>query len=290
MGLDIYLYKYNGMKPFKNYEEARASFAAMEAKITEATSILDPEWEKLKDTDHNDARREVLREKGIKVTKATIKGSPWENSISKYGDIEFTAEERIEIDSIKHQADHMFKIGYFRSSYNDGGINSVLKNNGLDDLYGIFYRTRDDDYNFKPDWKKALKKVKEVIKAYEPFAKEGLACTHVYSHTMISSEKEALDIFRKEAERNKDGKSILGGGWYSNAAGNFYFGDKPMKVRAVISGKNCIGIPGAYLVYDTGGDEDGPNWYLTSLKIVQETIEYVLNKPDADDYYFHWSE
>src|SRR5690348_14525919 len=56
-----------------------------------------------------------------------------ELKLGEYGDPE---SEYIENNSAQFP-EHMFKIGYFRSSYNSGGINSVLRGYGIPDLYGI---------------------------------------------------------------------------------------------------------------------------------------------------------
>jgi hypothetical protein len=280
MGLDVYLYHYKGMTPFKNFEEAYASHKEICEKDNEAKRGLYPEYDKYQQL--SEKERDELRKKAHNITKKVVKGTPWEHSLDNCGDIEFSAEEQIEKDS-KTDPSNMFKIGYFRSSYNDGGINSVLRNNDLMDLYGIFGVERSEhDYYIRPDWKKALKNVRKVMKAFEPISKDGISCSHYGSLTEIKDEKEALKAFRAEIEK---GKSSFGS--YSNAVGTFFM-DKPIEVLAIMSGRNCIGSPGAYIIYKTKS-EDGLKWYMTALKIVEETIEYVLAQEDPENYYFHWS-
>ena len=68
-----------------------------------------------------------------------------EMGLSKYGCIPDEGEEKIEIDSKKYPENYN-KIGYFRSSYNSGGMNSVLDDLGVPDLYEIFPHD-DGEYN-----------------------------------------------------------------------------------------------------------------------------------------------
>ena len=58
----------------------------------------------------------------------------------------------IEIDDPEYP-DHLFKIGYFRSSYNPSGLNNVLGKLGVDDLYGIF--DCPGEGKIVPDWEES---------------------------------------------------------------------------------------------------------------------------------------
>lgn len=283
MGLDVYLYRYKGMKPFKSMEEALGSHILICKKVEKAKSVLDDAWKDYQNM--TESEKDALRESGVEITKKVVKDTPWENSLDKWGDVEFSAEEQIPEEDSVTKPDHMFKIGYFRSSYNSGGINSVLNDNGLMDLYGIFEVNR-DNYRPCPNWKKALKNVKKVIKDFEPLAKEGLACMDVSTLSKVDSAAQALEVYRAELKKHKEQKSSFDA--YSSAQGVFYLGDKPIQARGFFSGKNCLGMPCTYIVYEVGSDE-GMGWYLDSLKIVQETIEWVLAQPDPDSYFFHWS-
>lgn len=64
---------------------------------------------------------------------------------------------------------HLFKIGYFRSSANELGINNVLEERGLENLYDIlnpFY-----EYFFQPNWEQAKIKCTNLIKKYNTIDK-----------------------------------------------------------------------------------------------------------------------
>ena len=285
MGLDVYLYHYEGMPEFKTMAEARKSYDAIYKKVEAAQKkATGKKWEKYESL--TDAEKNDLRAKDEEVMKTVLKGTPWEKAVGKYG-MEFPAEKQIEIDS-RTLPTHMFKIGYFRSSYNDGGINNVLKSNGMDDLYGIFDVDR-EEYNFKPDWKKSLKRVNKVIEDFTPLANELLACHHMTSIDAVADEEAALKLYRAEVEKNKKNPSSFLDGGYSNRYGHFFLGKEPMKIRGMMYGKNCIGQPGMFVITETEADTNGNNWYVNSLLIVKETIEWVLAKPDPENYYFHWS-
>lgn len=195
---------------------------------------------------------------------------------------------------------HMFKVGYFRSSYNEGGLNSYLRRHGIGDLYAIF--DANDHYKFKPDWDRALVRVKEAIAAYKK-SLNGIAGNldafsvgkNIFGTpkgvSLPSNATEALAVAAKELES----RAAAGAGGfdsYSNGYGNFFL--KGIEVVAVLPGTSTTlkKHDCAYVVYRRkGSDEqaDDDNWYLQALEVVQETIEFVLAQPDKDQYYFHWS-
>jgi hypothetical protein len=73
--------------------------------------------------------------------------------------------EKVEIDHPDYP-DHYFKIGYFRSSYNESGINRILKNMDLPTLNEVF-NISDVEYYFQPDWQKALENVESLIVEFQ---------------------------------------------------------------------------------------------------------------------------
>ena len=56
--------------------------------------------------------------------------------------------------------DHLFKIGYFRSSYNESGINYVLESRGLPTLWTVFDAKPGE---FVPDWEKSLERANYLL-------------------------------------------------------------------------------------------------------------------------------
>lgn len=259
MGLDIYLYKYNNKPETDRIEEEYETFSQKN-------------WDEAGEYDSlTQEQKDSINEKNDSFAKSL--------GLGKYGEDE-TNKIKIEIDSALDK-EHYFKIGYFRSSYNGGGINMILQNLNVPSLKEIFDYA--DEYCFQPDWNTALQKCNESINLLE--AKGNYRCFQVSPNifgqsTTCNSEKEALEIFAAE--------KLSGGSFdnYSNNKGEFYQ-KEPLKVLALIQGmRNFIGrdIPCTYVVFE------GENqWYVTALKIVKETIEYVLNQSDKDKYYLHWS-
>jgi len=189
----------------------------------------------------------------------------------------YKGEEELKLPSQKHPK-HMFKIGYFRSSYNDGGINSYLVRMGLPTLYEIFLPG--SDYEFTPDWENSLKRCKEVIAKYkETNTTFDVMCISVNTHFTCESENDALKTFLGETKE----KPELAGCSYSSNKG--WFGLDGLNCRAFISGKDILNRPAIYVVYD----KEETTWYLDALEIVQETIEWVLLQPDKKEYILHWS-
>ena len=113
---------------------------------------------------------------------------------SEFG--EHSSREKIEQDSKKHP-EHMFKIGYFRSSYNGGGINSVLDSLGFGGLYWIF--DNKDQYEFAPDWEKSLKRVREVLDKFREFTDSDIGKYRVATCDSVDGEQyqwyiDALEV------------------------------------------------------------------------------------------------
>lgn len=195
--------------------------------------------------------------------------------------------------------EHMFKLGYFRSSYNGAGINAVMRKLNLLDLAGIFGVTN-DEYNVVPDWSASLDRVNQTIDAYSTHLSSDAGRFRVMDirpmfDMGVKNEAEALDCFMKHLrERSPDGDFNS----FSNANGNFWLDG--IKVHAIVTKKyertahgDVIGAlingPAVFMVYEQetkAGEED---WYLTALKIVRESIEYVLAQPDKQHFYMAWS-
>lgn len=258
MGLDIYLYRY------ENYEDTVAREKQYEDQ-SEKNWDVGGKYESLSDSQKDDIRE---KNKAFALSIGLDEHGSCPNKIK--------IEQDSEIDK-----EHYFKLGYFRSSYNDSGINRILKNLNVPGLYEIF--NPNDQYEFQPDWNKSLENCNKSIKLLE--SKGNYRCFDVSANIfgnnpICKTEKEALDLFIEETKRKGGMES------YYCAKGHFFL-DEPLKVLGLLVGTHSIlakEIPCTYIVYE--GENQS---YINALKIVRETIEFVLSKNDKEKYYLHWS-
>lgn len=259
MGLDVYLEKCDNLSETKKLEkqyqeESEKNWASTGKK-----------WEETPE-----AERDAISKKNEEIALSL--------GLSEWGKSE--ARESINLDS-KLYPKHMFKIGYFRSSYNEGGINSFLRRNGLPDLYYVF--NVNDDYEPDNDWNGCLKRCNEVISKMEEYMKTDISKFDVMQIRELGSvenETEAKKLFMKELDRQLNS----GCRSYSSSQGTFYLDG--IKCHGFMFGKNIIGNPCVYVVIESN---DGFKWYLEALHIVRETIEYVLSQDNPEKYYLCWS-
>lgn len=250
MGLDVYLKKCTDRKAAHDAEET---------------------YERLSDN-ATDEERTALRE---------------QLNIGKWGVSNLCTT--IEIDDPTYP-DHYFKIGYLRSSYNSSGINSVMSNRELPDLYGVF-EPPDDEYEFVPDWNGCLDRAKAWLKQWDVYCSKPESKYNVLTvrHNMFMpksefphSPKDAFREFSNEIEKEKNEDSPFKS--YSNRRGEFYWDG--LKIVAVLPGY-AFNEPCVYIFYE---DEGNLIWYRQAIEITIHTIEYVLAQPDKEEYYLAWSE
>lgn len=259
MGLDVYLYKY---KNFKKTREVEDKYEEESDKIYASFGGYD----EMTDEDKDKARGLCLKLKE-------------ELNLDEF------APTNIELDSKKYP-EHMFKVGYFRSSYNSSGTNRVLKDLIGMDLYTIF--NPNDDYHIKPNWSSALISAKKAVDKLKLFKQKNGNIMAVETENPFmkldpsapKNNHEVLNLFLEEKKKKSAFDS------YSNSKGSFFFGS-PLKTLAFISGFDYLGNKTVYLVCE--GDDDNLDWYIQALEIVVETCEYVLSQEDSDKYYLHWS-
>lgn len=265
MGLDIYLYRYDN---FNDTIEREKKYEEFSEKLWEDTG----EYNSI-----SDETKIEIRQKCKEYAESL--------GLDQYG-TDVTNKENIEFDSTLYP-NHMFKVGYFRSSYNDGGIERILKNFGLPTLYDIF-EVDSSVYQIKPDWESALTNVTKVIEEFK--AKGNYRVKPIYAHTLTNEypteSKEALELFIKEKEKYEELKRDNDGYNYSNSIGEFNFEESekviafiPGECRYIFNDKPCV-----YKIVE--GDN---SWYINALEIVRETIEYVLSQENKEQYYLHWS-
>ena len=261
MGLDVFLKQCNDLAGARAREAEMSEF---EDALWEAAGG----WEKA-----TEAEKDLIRAK-VKVKQDELK-------LDEYGSA--NEIEGIEIDSKLHP-DHMFKVGYLRSSYNSGGINSVLERIGCPSLYDIF--EPGDEYNFTPDWVQCQARAAIAIDKMREFMGTEMSqydVIEVNGYDPVATKEEALALLKEELGR----KSSFHGG-YSNRSGDWFPSGMSI-VGAVPSKGGFMGQPGYFLFTKSdkpGGDYE---WYLQALEVTKEMIDHVLAQPDPNTYYLSWS-
>ena len=265
MGLDIYLSYYSDYKKSKKNE-----------KIFE--DLSENLWDEVK-AQEGDELCEKTKERVWDVLEAEAE----KLGLDKYG-CDTTYCTGIREDS-KLYPEHGFKIGYFRSSYNSSGINGILNDLNIPDLYDIF--ETNDQYEFSPNWYNALNVVQEsinLLKEDKGYRVETISANMFAPDNVMKNPKQALDVFNQNIFDVKASKREFK--WYSNRDGNFYLDNKGLQVHALLPGKDLLGNHCTYAVYKL---KDGNKYYLEALEIVKETIEYVLAQENPQAYYLRWS-
>lgn len=267
MGLDVYLRKN------KNLEDSKKREAEYSKRVDELWEAQGKKYD-----EYSKEEKDVIREKS-KVIAEELNLDEWGSSKD---------EEEIKIDSKKYPEAY-FKIGYFRSSYNPGGINRILRNMNLMDLDDIF--NPDDQYEFKPDWQAALGridetllKINEIRDKNESYAVECFNTVNMRPQDgEVENEAQALELFLKMKHEEHSFTS------FSNAKGEFHL-KEPLEVVALIKGVKKWGFMTdspervVYVIH-----KQDISSYIQSLEIVKETIEYVLAQADKEHYFLAWS-
>lgn len=282
MGLDVYMYYCADRVTAKAAEQEHEAFTTKE-------------WEKF-----GDLKYEQMSEEQKNECSAACKANAL--SLGLTGEYEsHPSMVKMESDSAKYPT-HMFKIGYFRSSYNDGGIERVMSNLGISGLYDIFDRNRGEEYEFVPDWEDVKDKAGKTVAALRAKMVDPISGYYplFIGMNIVSDQskgpktpEEAVKIFEKSLpqllERAAKSDDDWSGGDYSSGEG--YFSVKGLHVAAALPGHGVFKEKGVYLMVknDTQKDEHPLTWYLNALEIVLETVEYVLAQPDPQHFYIHWS-
>lgn len=194
--------------------------------------------------------------------------------------------------------EHLYKIGYFRSSYNEGGINSHMFDRGLPDLHSIFETDCEDGYRVAVNWEASLIAIDDAIRLYEQYLTTPMAdytASKMYNfgsnsadQPMVYGRKDALDkfsVFLKEQEEKAAKGHVQRVGNYSNKDGEWF--PTGLVIYAILWSQN--GVTYIYKQSSEEREEGKEDWYLTAWRIVRETAEYVLAQPDPENYYLGWS-
>lgn len=181
--------------------------------------------------------------------------------------------------------EHLFKRGYFRSSYNGSGFDSVMRRTGCPELAAIF-GARENQSRFTPDWQVSLTRAQIALEQYREHLASPAGGHYVgwigAKDGGVSSEHEALMAYVQEVSREK-----LPFTAYSNKVGHFWIDGA--KLKAAIPGQQPWGANGVFLVFEYERQEGERDSYETALLIVIETIEYVLASGAPDEFSLYWS-
>lgn len=274
MGLDVYLYRY----------EDRAKSEELEGRYEEEAARV---WKE------GDGRRyEDIPEEEKEANQATLKAFAAELGLSEWGEDE-RYKQRIELPSALYP-EHMFKIGYMRSSYNGGGIDSRLRTAIGKDLAWVF-ETSGNESKVDPDWKSAAERARKALSEWNahavkaPFRVREISLFHASdSRVTAHDEASALKVFLQERAAHQNRKSDHPFDAYSSVLGLFNFGERADQVRGFITGRSQPRRgPAVYVVCEADPSEF--EWYAHALEIVAEMCEWVLAQPDSEKYVLHWS-
>jgi len=195
---------------------------------------------------------------------------------------------RIEIDSSQHP-DHLFKVGYFRSSYSSAGFNRILESTVGETLYSIFdvENVDFDTYSWTfPIWPQVKEKAEEVKRKLEAYIKKyGVVAFFVGGALRegVETERQAVLRFCEEKDgRKKIQEKLMVN--YSCRRGDFFF--KPLKVMAALPATDRVLGNGHFLVHKP--PKKVWDWYLAGLDIVIETCRWCINNPGW--FMLTWSE
>jgi hypothetical protein len=282
MGLDVSLQRYH-----KPVDEVIAHERAIED-AREAVWDGAGEYKGL-----SDGKKEKLRVAAEAVEDSYV----LEHGLRKYtvGDpdvytYKVLEHERIELDSVLYP-EHLFKIGYLRSSYNSGGINYIVGDRLGKDL-GWVFEAEDEEYIVRPDWHTSLVRARELLAEWRSYLRDNGSYGVVRESVNMfdggkdapKSSEEALECFNKEREKRRLDPTFDA---YSSAGGVFYMGDEPLKVRAImVSPTGTFNMPTTYVIYE---NDEGMEWYTQALEITVEMCEWVMQQKDRDRLVLHWS-
>jgi hypothetical protein len=181
----------------------------------------------------------------------------------------------------------MFKVGYLRSSYNSGGINSVLERVGCLTLYDIF-EPNDGEYYVTVNWAEAQLRAAEAIDRYGEHLSGDMAGYDVmritdFGHGGVGTDAEAMIAFQKQLESHKDKPSEFRS--YGCREGDFYLDG--VTVCGIIPNRGFGG--GVFLITKEESKPIQEDFYMQALMVTKEMIDHVLAQKDPENYFLSWS-
>ena len=167
MGLDIYIYEL--LKPIDLIYPIEVEYKNLESELWEASGAGQKGVNVVKEEQAYYKRMKQIAER-MNIEDEEVKDS----------------RRIIDIPSEKYP-DHYWKIGYFRSSYNSGGINSVCRDNNIPDMYSVFDMTDNFGNYFLPNWEECLKRAEiwlEQLKGIKKLHINYIQCAEIMIETI----------------------------------------------------------------------------------------------------------
>lgn len=155
-------------------------------------------------------------------------------------------EEPIELPSTKHPP---YSIGYIRSGYGGGGINTVLRAVIGTDLYYAFPEASETGGYIKPNWRRSQQRLQKMLTRFEAKG----SCDAKFNAAISVNMESAQNLIAWLNPNDLRG---------SKAANDF-----------------TVSMAPAEQFQD----------YMHQLGAVLETVNYVLGRSDANNYVFYWS-
>jgi hypothetical protein len=219
-------------------------------------------------------------------------------SVGKYGEGQVPGKMEVDEPSAIHP-EHLFKIGYWRSAYNDSGVNHILREfigKSLYDLLGDKSKNVESGTLF-PNWVDMRERAGKLLADFRLWAEKhgGVQVERIgvnmFNSNYIRGAREALEAYDRVMESNDPAPFLKGENRdFDCKDGRFYPGGH--EVLALIPGvredhfiKDVHLIPTVYVI----SKGHGYGWYVEALEIVVETCNWVLSKPDPEHYGQVWS-
>lgn len=259
MGLDVYIYKMG------------ANYAVWKQKIEAENNYSENYWNQFGEYDSiSEAKKEEIR--------SHLKEHAESQGLDEFGD--YNKEDYqtpIEIDSTLYK-DHFFKIGYFRSSYNDSGISYILRDLGQKDLYELF-DVNPEEYEQIFTKEQLLTTKDRILEVINVLKAQKFKLLKVHVRDSGGKINEVLPKFQAIYDQHTKNKGF---NWFSSSEGDFFL-ENPPKIYGTIMAQESWGSPIMCLITDADYQ-----FYIEACEIMIETINYILVN-DPATFVWHWS-
>ncbi len=189
----------------------------------------------------------------------------------------------------KSHPEHYWKLGYYRSSYNDGGFNTVVSRLTGEDLYSLLDPIS-QNYEFIPTRSQLQVCLNRAKSLQRDFAGLKDRAFSVSSESPFLMGNDSLDTTAEQAIALLNGqldKRVPDNEWgnnFSNRDGAFFLDG--LTVLAAVRGKDVLKRPCVHLIYRL--EDEGFTFYSDALDILVESLEAQIALPEGSVSYA-WS-